>query len=294
MASTMGFSLLFALFLVTAVAARQAPSGEEKAYAPPYGSDPTPSGSSPVVPTPTPPTTPTDPTPTPTPTTPTPTTPTDPTPITPTDPVPTTPDTPYTPPTPTPSTPSDPAPVTPADPVPTTPTTPYTPDPAPITPADPIPTPTTPYTPDPTPITPADPVPATPAASTPGTCTWWSSHTTSFPDIISIVSTIADLFGTITGGSGSSGTGVTSTIASIFGGQLTVMQSLTNTRNDGFGALARQGSAALLNSLTRRDYPYNAFQVKTQFRNSLQSQQQAFATAKLFENANIALGAGRH
>lgn len=213
MASTMGFSLLVALFLVTAVAAvREDPFAEEKTYAPPYGSDP-PSSASPVTPTP---------------------------------------DVPYSP----PYTPSDPSP-----------TTPYTPDPS---------------------------TPATPAPSTPGTCTWWSKNTNSFPNFISILSTILDLFGTLTGGSGSSGGGITNTIASIFGGQTTVLQGLTNTRNDGYGALARQGSAALLNSLTRRDYPYNALQVKAQFRNALQSQQQAFATARLFENANIALGAGRH
>jgi hypothetical protein len=212
MAGAMGvsFTLAFTLFAVTAAAARDTPLGEQKTYAPPYGSDPAPS-------------------------------------------------------------------------------VPYSP-PASVSPV--VPTPDVPYTP--TPYTPTDPVP-TPTPSSPGTCTWWSSNTGSFPDVVSIVSTILDLFTSLTGGSGGSdGGGITSIISSIFGSQMTIYQGLTNTRTDGFGALARQSSAALLNSLTRRDYPFNALQVKVQFRNALGSQQQAFATARMFENANLALGARRH
>lgn len=71
---------------------------------------------------------------------------------------------------------------------------------------------------------------------------------------------------------------------------MTIQQGLTSTRNDGYGALLRQGSAAILNSYTRRDYAYSPFQVKLQFRNALGSQQQAFQMASLFENANLAMG----
>lgn len=120
---------------------------------------------------------------------------------------------------------------------------------------------------------------------------WWSSNPGSFPDFISILSTLVDLFSSVSGGSGS---GIGSIISGIFGGQMTVYQGLTNTRTDGYGALARHSSAALLNSFTRRDYAYSPLQVKMQFRSALGSQQQAFQMARVFENANLALGARRH
>lgn len=202
--------------LVATAAARESPFGEEKTYAPPYGT-------SPVTPVP---------------------------------------DAPYSP--------------------------PYSPAPDSSSPV--VPTPDVPYTP--TPYTPSDPAPASPPPSTPGTCSWWSSNTSSFPDIISIISTLADIFSSITGGSG--GTGGTSIISGIFGNQMTIYQGLTNTRPDGYGALARQSSAAILNSYSRpREYPYTPNQVKLQFRSALGSQQSAFQMARLFENANNALGA-RH
>ena len=128
-------------------------------------------------------------------------------------------------------------------------------------------------------------------------CRWWSSNTSNFPDFISILSTLADIFSSVTGGigGGSGGSsGSSSIISSIFGNQMTVYQGLTNTRTDGYGSLARQGSAAILNAYSRpRQYPYSASQVKVQFRNALGSQQAAFQMAKVFENANNALGA-RH
>lgn len=72
---------------------------------------------------------------------------------------------------------------------------------------------------------------------------------------------------------------------------MTVYQGLTNTRTDGYGALARQSSAAILNAYSRpREFAYSPFQVKLQFRNALGSQQSAFQMAKVFENANNALG----
>ncbi|KAG0583052.1 hypothetical protein KC19_3G105300 [Ceratodon purpureus] len=223
------FTLALACLVATA-AARESPFGEEKTYAPPYGS-----GSSPV------------------------------TPVTPV------PDVPYSP--PYSPTPSGDSPVVPTPVVPTTPDVPYSP---------------TPYTP--TPYTPTDPAPTTPAPTTPGSCSWWSSNTSNFPDIISIFTTLLDVFQTISGGSGGSG-GAGSIISSIFGNQMTVYQGLTNTRTDGYGALARQGSAAILNAYSRpREYPYSPFQVKLQFKNALGNQQSAFQMARVFENANNALG----
>jgi hypothetical protein len=103
-------------------------------------------------------------------------------------------------------------------------------------------------------------------------CSFWSLNTSMFPDFLTIFTTILDLFG------GSSG--------SIFGSQMTLYQGLTSTRPDAYGSLLRQGSAAILNSYTSRSYPYTPFQVKSQFRSALVSQQAAAVMAVNFENAN--------
>lgn len=73
---------------------------------------------------------------------------------------------------------------------------------------------------------------------------------------------------------------------SIFGSQMTLYQGLTNSRPDAFGSLLRQGSAAVLNSYTSRNYPYTPYQVKNSFRGALVWQQAAAVQAVNFENAN--------
>lgn len=109
-----------------------------------------------------------------------------------------------------------------------------------------------------------------------GWCRFWSSNTSMFPNFLSIITTILDIFG------GSSG--------SIFGSQMTIYQGLTSTRPDAYGSLLRQGSAAILNSYTVRNYPYTPFQVKAGFRGALTSQQSAAVMAVNFENANHGYG----
>ncbi|XP_024373034.1 uncharacterized protein [Physcomitrium patens] len=122
-----------------------------------------------------------------------------------------------------------------------------------------------PYTPDPS-------VPDSPVPNTPGTCSFWTSNTHKFPDFLTILTPILDIFG------GNSG--------SIFGSQMTLFQGLTNSRPDAFGSLLRQGSAAVLNSYTSRDFAFTPFQVKNSFRGALVSQQAAAMQAVIFENAN--------
>lgn len=117
-------------------------------------------------------------------------------------------------------------------------------------------------------------------------CRFWSSHTSSFPDFLSILTTLLDLFGSSTSGGSTGLSGITS----IFGGQMTLYQGLTNTRPDAYGALLRQGTAAILNAYTNRNYPYTPFQVKAAFNGALASQQSAAVMATDFENANNGYG----
>jgi hypothetical protein len=71
---------------------------------------------------------------------------------------------------------------------------------------------------------------------------------------------------------------------------MTLYQGLTNTRPDAYGALLRQGTAAILNSYTNRNFPYTPFQVKSAFHGALASQQSAAVMATNFENANNGYG----
>jgi hypothetical protein len=109
-------------------------------------------------------------------------------------------------------------------------------------------------------------------SSGPGTCDFWSSHTSSLPSFMSIFDTIVDLFGLL-----SSGT---------FGSSTTLLQALTNTRPDAYGALLRQGSAALINSYNSPSFAYSPQQVRESFNAALFSEPAAAVQAVRFENAN--------
>ncbi|KAI4308076.1 hypothetical protein L6164_031188 [Bauhinia variegata] len=214
---------------------------------------------------------------------------------------PTIPTPPYLPsPTPTPSTPSggncgspphDPTP-SPATPVTPTPSTPDTPTPS--TPSNPpsggggyynSPPPTYGGSP-PTPISlspPSSPIdPGTPTIPTPpylpsptpftGTCNYWSTHPGLIWGLLGWWGTMGSAFG------GTSFPG--------FGAGLSFPQALSNTRNDGFGALYREGTASFLNSLVNNRFPYTTKQVRDRFVTSLSSNKAAAAQAHLFKMAN--------
>jgi hypothetical protein len=89
---------------------------------------------------------------------------------------------------------------------------------------------------------------------------------------MSIFDTIVDLFGLL-----SSGT---------FGSSTTLLQALTNTRPDAYGALLRQGSAALINSYNSPSFAYSPQQVRESFNAALFSEPAAAVQAVRFENAN--------
>ncbi|KAL2476610.1 Protodermal factor 1 [Abeliophyllum distichum] len=201
----------------------------------------------------------------------------------------------HSPPSSTPTTPTTPTPIivspptTPIDPgtpttpiYPGTPTTPIYPG-TPTTPIDPG-TPTTPIYPG-TPTTPIYPgtptipgisIPSPPFAfdpnSPPFSCYYWRTH----PGVI------FGLFGWLGNLGGAFG------VASLpgLGSNTNLVQALSNTRSDGLGALYREGTAALLNSMVHRSFPYTTRQVRDSFAAALSSNKAAATQAKLFKQAN--------
>lgn len=75
-----------------------------------------------------------------------------------------------------------------------------------------------------------------------------------------------------------------------FGHDLTVPEALANTRGDGVGALYREGTASLLNSMVSASFPFTTQQVKDAFGAALRSGDDgtAAAQAQLFKKANEA------
>ncbi|CAL9061171.1 unnamed protein product [Musa banksii] len=118
--------------------------------------------------------------------------------------------------------------------------------------------------------------PSTPTGShTPpfnGTCKYWGSHPDAIVAVIGSLGTVGDLFGY--------------GCAAIFGSNPTLHDALTNTRTDGYGALFREGTAALLNSMTDSKYPFTTKQVKFSFAGSITSDGAAEAQADIFKQAN--------
>ncbi|THU61100.1 hypothetical protein C4D60_Mb07t19720 [Musa balbisiana] len=118
--------------------------------------------------------------------------------------------------------------------------------------------------------------PSTPPGShTPpfnGTCKYWSSHPDAIVAVIGSLGTVGDLFG--------------HGCATIFGSNPTLHDALTNTRTDGYGALFREGTAALLNSMTDSKYPFTTKQVKSSFAGAVTSDGAAEAQADIFKQAN--------
>ncbi|CAN1160749.1 Protodermal factor 1 [Linum perenne] len=233
---------------------RPTPSNPPSANCGTPPSSPTPSVPTPSVPTPS----------TPTPYVPTPSTPTPyvPTPSTPTPYVP-------TPSTPTPSVP------TPSTPTPVDPSTPppsggggYYPSPSPPTGGGGSLTP-------PTPIIGGSP-PATPPfvidPNSPFPCNYWRSHPAVVWGVLGWWGTLGNVFG----------------VSNVpgFGASTSLPQALSNTRNDGYGHLYREGAAALLNSMVSRRFAFTTNQVRESFVSALASNKAAAAQGHVFQLAN--------
>ncbi|XP_071696226.1 uncharacterized protein [Rutidosis leptorrhynchoides] len=70
------------------------------------------------------------------------------------------------------------------------------------------------------------------------------------------------------------------------GTNLNLLQALSNTRTDGIGALYREGTASLLNSLVNKHFPYTTSHVRTSFLAAIGSNKAAAAQARVFKLAN--------
>nr|GMC76776.1 protodermal factor 1-like [Ipomoea batatas] len=168
-----------------------------------------------------------------------------------------------------------------------------------------LPTPSTPYSPDPntppfysppsgtppyytppsgTPPYPFDP--NTPPAGTPPTgfyptsppfpCIFWKTHPMQIWGLVGWNgNTIRSMFG------------MNNNNIPGFSGSVNLLEALSNTRTDGYGALYREGTAAMLNSMITKNFPYTTQQVRDSFgRAALSSNQAAAAQARLFKSAN--------
>lgn len=70
------------------------------------------------------------------------------------------------------------------------------------------------------------------------------------------------------------------------GAHLNLVQALSNTRTDGIGALYREGTASLLNSMVNKNFPYTTSHVKDSFVAAVGSNKAAAAQARVFKLAN--------
>ncbi|CAN0897339.1 Protodermal factor 1, partial [Linum grandiflorum] len=191
---------------------------------------------------------------------------------------------------PTPSTPTP----TPYVPTPSTPSTPTTPSvPTPIDPSTPppsgggggyYPSPSTPPSggggilPPPSPIIGGTPpsIPSSPPfvidPNSPFSCNYWRSHPAIIWGVLGWWGTLGSAFGvpTVPG----------------FGASTSLPQALSNTRNDGYGHLYREGTAALLNSMVSRRFAFTTNQVRESFVSALASNKAAAAQGHVFQMAN--------
>ncbi|KAK9284640.1 hypothetical protein L1049_023816 [Liquidambar formosana] len=147
-------------------------------------------------------------------------------------------------------------------------------------PTTPVITPVTPSVPTPSISIPSPPfsVPSPPFVFDPntpftGTCNFWRTHPT-------VIWGLLGWWGTTLGGA----FGATSIPG--FASHMSLQQALSNTRTDGIGALYREGTASLLNSMVNTRFPYTTKQVRDNFVRALGSNKAAAAQAQLFKQAN--------
>ncbi|XP_020596714.1 protodermal factor 1-like [Phalaenopsis equestris] len=156
--------------------------------------------------------------------------------------------------------------------------------PTPLVPLNP-PSPTTPiYLSPPSPLLPFSPPPSTPNPtppyipidpnSPPFPCSYWFAHPTAIWVLFGYWGTVGTIFGT------TPATGIA------FGRNLSLLEALGNTRDDGYGALLREGTASLLNSMASKSFFFNTEQVREGFNAAVQSEKMAADQANIFQKAN--------
>lgn len=70
------------------------------------------------------------------------------------------------------------------------------------------------------------------------------------------------------------------------GSTTSLQQALANVRTDGYGALYREGTAALLNSMVDHNFPFSSSQVRDSFISATRSNKAAASQAHEFQLAN--------
>ncbi|XVF14517.1 hypothetical protein REPUB_Repub09cG0067600 [Reevesia pubescens] len=132
--------------------------------------------------------------------------------------------------------------------------------------------PTTPIIDPGTPSIPTPPFFPAPTSPFGGTCDFWRSHPTLIWGVLGWLGTVGNAFG----------------VPSMpgFGAHMSLPQALSNTRTDGLGALYREGTASLLNSMVNNRFPFSTKQVRDSFVAALGSNSAAAAQARLFKLAN--------
>ncbi|GMH11969.1 hypothetical protein Nepgr_013810 [Nepenthes gracilis] len=131
-----------------------------------------------------------------------------------------------------------------------------------------------PPTPDLTPVTPSAPSPpfTIDPNSPPFTCVYWRNHPTLIWGLLGWWGTVGGAFGV-------------ASLPGLHAGS-SLLQALSDTRTDGFGALYREGTASLLNSMVDSKFPFTAKQVRDSFAAALSSNKAAAAQARVFKLAN--------
>ncbi|KAK4743381.1 hypothetical protein SAY87_001382 [Trapa incisa] len=132
---------------------------------------------------------------------------------------------------------------------------------------------TPPYSGGGTPTAPTTPVPYDPNTPFPGTCIYWMNNPAQIWGLVGWYATVGNAFGGVP------------TVAG-FPSNVNLLQALSNTRNDGYGALFREGTASLLNSMSYSRFPFTTPQVRKDFISALGSNSAALAQSEVFRSAN--------
>lgn len=103
-------------------------------------------------------------------------------------------------------------------------------------------------------------------------CSYWLNHPGMIWGVVGWSGTLGNCFG--------------ATNIPGFGTNLNLLQALSNTRTDGYGALLREGTASYLNSLANNRFPFTTKQVRGSFVSALASDRAATNQANLFKLAN--------
>lgn len=107
-----------------------------------------------------------------------------------------------------------------------------------------------------------------------GTCRYWSSRREAWPRMIPEGSTVSKVFG--------------SRAYERYRYDLTLLEatSQNDDKENVFARLVKESTAALINSYTRKGYPYSGWEVKTAVIQGLVSEEAAVVQANKFYDAN--------